>query len=148
MSAETGSSHRYPPLPLTPIIAERMTELLRVWPRELTLHNLAETRAASDEQLYARTIEEHVGQRRLDFFERDIAGPSGTPVRLACYRSTASDGTTPALLYLHSGGLVSGNRFTEDLNLLDLALGAGSTVVSVEYRLAPEHPFPAALDDC
>jgi hypothetical protein len=76
MSADTGSLHRYPPLPLTPIIAERMTEVLQVWPHEFTLDNLPMTRVASDEQHYARTIEEHVGQRPFDYFERDIAGPS------------------------------------------------------------------------
>jgi acetyl esterase/lipase len=147
MSADTGSLHRYPPLPLTPIIADRLTELLDVWPRELTFENLAETRAA-DEQLYARTIEEHVGKRPFDYFERDIAGPDGTPIRLACYRPSECSGATPAFLYLHSGGLVTGTRFAEDLRLLDLALGTGSSVISVEYRLAPEHPFPAAIEDC
>jgi acetyl esterase/lipase len=147
MPAERHSPDRYPPLPLTPIIADRLTQLLEVWPRELTFENLADARAA-DEQLYPTTIEEHVGKRPLDYFERDIAGPEGAPIRLACYRPQACSKTTPAFLYLHGGGLVTGTRFAEDLRLLDLALGAGSSVVSVEYRLAPEHPFPAAVEDC
>jgi acetyl esterase/lipase len=65
MTADLNAALRFPLLPLTPVIAERMTELLEVWPQELTLENLAETRAASDEKLYARTIEEHVGERAL-----------------------------------------------------------------------------------
>lgn len=147
MSDETDSRDRHPSLPLTPIIADRLTELLDVWPRELTFENLADARAA-DEQLYPRTIEEHVGTRPFDYFERDIASPDGTSIRLACYRPSTCSGATPAFLYLHSGGLVTGTRFAEDLRLLDLALGTGSSVVSVEYRLAPEHPFPAAIEDC
>jgi acetyl esterase/lipase len=147
MSADPGSFRRYPQLPLTPIIADRLAELLDVWPRELTFENLAQTRAV-DEQLYPSTIEDHVGQRPFDFFERDVAGPDGDPVRLACYRPSKCSGTTPAFLFVHSGGMVTGTRFAEDLKLLDLALDTGASVVSVEYRLAPEHPYPAAIEDC
>ena len=147
MSADPGSFRRYPQLPLTPIIADRLAELLDVWPRELTFENLAQTRAV-DEQLYPSTIEEHVGQRPFDFFERDVAGPDGNPVRWACYRPSKWSGATPAFLFVHSGGMVTGTRFAEDLRLLDLALDTGASVVSVEYRLAPEHPYPSAIEDC
>jgi acetyl esterase/lipase len=147
MSNDAVPLRRYPPLPLTPIIADRLAELLAVWPRELTLENLADTRA-TDEQLYPQTIDEHVGTRPLDFFESEIASADGAPIRLACYRPSASSVATPAFLYLHSGGLVTGTRFAEDLRLLDLAVDTGSSVVSVEYRLAPEHSFPAAIEDC
>ena len=147
MTSNTGSFRQYPPLPLTPIIADRLAELLNVWPRELTFENLAETREV-DEQLYPSTIEEHVGQRPFDFFERDVAGPDGAPIRLACYRPSECSGPTPAFLFVHSGGMVTGTRFAEDLRLLDLAFDTGASVVSVEYRLAPEHPYPAAVEDC
>lgn len=53
----------------------------------------------------------------------------------------------PWLLHLHGGGLVTGTAWDDVVPLLDLAAEAGCAVASVGYRLAPEHPFPAALDD-
>lgn len=51
-------------------------------------------------------------------------------------------------IYLHGGGLVLGSARNQDVRLWDLARAASVATVSVEYRLAPEHPHPAALDDC
>lgn len=53
----------------------------------------------------------------------------------------------PVLLHLHGGGLVSGDADSEMPALIALAERVGCAVVSVEYRLAPEHPYPAALED-
>lgn len=53
----------------------------------------------------------------------------------------------PALLYLHGGGFVIGSLDTHDSLCRQLALKSGCAVVSLDYRLAPEHPFPAAVDD-
>jgi acetyl esterase/lipase len=147
MPAEDAPGRSYPQLPLTPVIASKLSDLLQVWPQELTPDNLSRAREA-DEQLYATSIEDHVGRLPFEFFERDITGSDGALIRLACYRPAESSGATPAFLFLHSGGLVAGSRFSEDLRLLDLALDTGASVVSVEYRLAPEYPFPAAIEDC
>ncbi len=78
--------------------------------------------------------------------ERRLPGPAGpVPVRLYA----ASTGLAlPILLYLHGGGWVIGSIESHDDVCRRLAQAAGCLVVSVEYRLAPEHPFPAALDDC
>jgi acetyl esterase/lipase len=59
----------------------------------------------------------------------------------------AGDGPHPAMLYLHGGGFVLGSIAMEHAQTTSLARGVGAVVVSVEYRLAPEHPFPAAVDD-
>lgn len=60
-----------------------------------------------------------------------------------------SDGARrPLLLFLHGGGFVTGSVDTYHAVCADLFLRTGHTVVSVDYRLAPEHPFPAALEDC
>jgi acetyl esterase len=53
----------------------------------------------------------------------------------------------PVLLYLHGGGFVIGGLETHDSLCRQLALRSGCAVVSLDYRLAPEHPFPAAVDD-
>lgn len=69
----------------------------------------------------------------------------GVPVRL--YRP-ASDAPLPLLVFLHGGGWMLGDLETHDAMHRILAARAGCAVLAVGYRLAPEHPFPAGLDDC
>ncbi len=70
----------------------------------------------------------------------------GVPVRI--YRPTDSTEPQRALVYFHGGGFVVGSVETHDGITRALARRADCIVVSVDYRLAPEHPYPAALDDC
>ncbi|HFD4254222.1 TPA: acylcarnitine hydrolase, partial [Pseudomonas aeruginosa] len=60
----------------------------------------------------------------------------------------APPGGWPALLYLHGGGWMLGGLDSHDFICADLAVRLGLLVLAVDYRLAPEHPFPAALQDC
>lgn len=68
----------------------------------------------------------------------------GIPIRV--YRPDAADGAW--LLWIHGGGFMTGGLDTHDALCRRLAQGCGQTVISVDYRLAPEHPYPAALNDC
>lgn len=78
---------------------------------------------------------------------RTIPGPGGDlPIRI--YRPVDAGEATPCLLFFHGGGWVIGTVETHDLVCRALTEATNATVVSVEYRLAPEHPFPAAPDDC
>jgi acetyl esterase len=78
--------------------------------------------------------------------DRSVPGPAGDiPVRL--YRP-GSDGPLPVVVYFHGGGFVIGDIATHDAICHRLAAGVPALVVSVDYRLAPEHPFPAAVEDC
>lgn len=80
--------------------------------------------------------------------ERTIAGPGG-PLTLRIYRGQgALDADTPALLYLHGGGWVIGNLDSHDEICRWFANMAACVVISPAYRLAPEHKFPAAVEDC
>jgi acetyl esterase len=81
---------------------------------------------------------------------RDLAAPSPAgPVPLRLYRGegTAPDVALPCLLYLHGGGWVLGNIESHDWICRRLANLAQACVIAVDYRLAPEHPFPAAVED-
>jgi len=79
---------------------------------------------------------------------RDLAvdGPGG-PIPLRLYRPAGLASPAPALLYLHGGGWVIGDLDTHDVLCRSLAVQAGVAVVAVDYRLSPEHRFPAAVDD-
>jgi acetyl esterase/lipase len=71
---------------------------------------------------------------------------SGVAVRL--YRPAGSTEPAPALLWIHGGGYVLGTAQQDDRLCLRFSRTLGITVASVEYRLAPEHPYPAPLEDC
>ncbi|HEV2504023.1 MAG TPA: alpha/beta hydrolase [Mesorhizobium sp.] len=68
-------------------------------------------------------------------------------VSLHLYKPADAIGPLPIILYLHGGGFVLGDAETYALQSARIALQCGALVVFVEYRLAPEHPFPAAVDD-
>ena len=80
--------------------------------------------------------------------DQTVTGPGG-PLILRIYRGagTQAGDRLPCLVYLHGGGWVIGNLESHDRLCRWLANSAGICVVAVDYRLAPEHPFPAALDD-
>lgn len=78
---------------------------------------------------------------------REAEAPEGVRVILAEPRQRVA-GPIPAVLFLHGGGFVLGSAETELAGAAMLAAELGAVVASVDYRLAPEHPFPAALDDC
>ncbi|MFD5868695.1 alpha/beta hydrolase [Corynebacterium sp. NPDC060344] len=71
---------------------------------------------------------------------------AGVPVR-RYFGFPLADATAPAVIYLHGGGWALGSLDSHDAPCLRLAEVAGVDVISVDYRLAPEHPFPAGLDD-
>jgi acetyl esterase len=78
--------------------------------------------------------------------DRGCPGPGG-PIPIRIYRPS-SKAALPWLLYLHGGGFVVGGLDSHDDICAELADRSGLGVVAVDYRLAPEHRFPAAFDDC
>jgi acetyl esterase len=79
---------------------------------------------------------------------RDLAIPGpGGPIPARLYRS-AKTGTLPVLVFFHGGGWVVGNIESHDTVCRHIANRADCAVVSVDYRMGPEHKFPAAVDDC
>jgi acetyl esterase/lipase len=85
----------------------------------------------------------------LEISEQFIVRSAGEPdVRVRIFAPKAYDSPLPALLHIHSGGFVLGSIEDEQAFLAAVALDVGAVVVTVDYRLAPEYPYPAALDDC
>lgn len=99
----------------------------------------------------ARAVQEQFAQVGPDIDlqtveDRTIDGPDGEiPVRL--YDPREDDTETPVIVYFHGGGFVVGSLDTHDGPCRKLAAETGYPVVSVDYRLAPENPFPAGLHD-
>ena len=84
-----------------------------------------------------------------DVRDRQIGGPNG-PIALRVYRPLGADAAAklPVLVYYHGGGWVIGDLDTHDTLCRELANLAVCAVVAVDYRLGPEHRFPAAVTDC
>lgn len=79
---------------------------------------------------------------------RSISGPGGQQLNLRFYRGGIKGAAgAPLLLYAHGGGFVTGNLDSDHAQCVELAREGGCLVVSVDYRLAPEHKFPAATED-
>jgi acetyl esterase len=79
--------------------------------------------------------------------ERLFPGPGGN-IRLRLYWPHEQTAPVPAIVYFHGGGHVIGSLDTHDFIARNLCGGTGAAVVSVDYRMGPEHKFPAAADDC
>lgn len=80
--------------------------------------------------------------------DESVATSDG-PVAVRVYRpATAADTGAPAVLYMHGGGFMKGDLDSSDSIAWGFAEQAGAVVVSVDYRLTPEHPYPAAFNDC
>lgn len=109
-------------------------------------HNFADVRAALATPV-ASALEPSGGVFRT---ERLLAGPKGAAdLRVLVYTpSTNRTSSRPALLHMHAGGFMIGQpEFAEQRNRA-LAAALDIVVVSVDYRLAPENPYPAAIEDC
>ncbi len=91
----------------------------------------------------SRTSEEIVPVRLVK--DITLPGPDGPLTARVFYPEDT--GPVPTIVYFHGGGWVIGDLNTHDNMCRDVCRGAGAVVVSVEYRLAPESPFPAAVDD-
>ena len=81
--------------------------------------------------------------------DRFVPGAQGDPaVRVRIYRPDDQPSKLPALYWIHGGGYVMGDIEQDDRLMKQLVKRIGCVAVSVDYRLAPEHPFPAPVEDC
>lgn len=88
-------------------------------------------------------------RERVDVDEHTVAGPAGAPdIDLLILRPRGVRTTLPGVYHIHGGGMVVGDNRVGLDTLLDWMDAVPVVVVSVEYRLAPEHPHPAPVEDC
>lgn len=106
--------------------------------------------SAPDARGLLRTLMQFVGPNNVRVGAvRDLVSPGpGGAIRLRSYTPLGADaGALPALIFYHGGGFVIGDLETHDGLCRLLANDSGARVISVDYRLAPEHKFPAAVED-
>ena len=85
----------------------------------------------------------------LQIDDRLVPGWEGDPdVPVRVYRPRSAATAAPGILLIHGGGFIVGSVEAEHAGAVLMAADTGAVVVSVDYRLAPEHPYPAALHDC
>jgi acetyl esterase len=143
----SGADQPYPMLE-EPGIRRFMAESDSLYPADAVAFTMAEQRAFYD-RLCA-----HFRKPRppgVTAEDRDVKGPGG-PIPIRIYRPspelTSPSPGLPVLLYLHGGGKVVGGLDSHDDICAEIADQASLVVVAVDYRLAPEHRFPAAFEDC
>ena len=131
-------------MPLHPQVRAHLERLAAV--------NLGGLHTATPEQARAgarRLTAASVGEPEpvADVHDRVAAtGAGAVPVRIYRPLRAAADGALPVVVFFHGGGYVLGDLDSHDALARSLANGSGSVVVSVDYPLAPEHRFPAAID--
>ena len=125
------------PMPVDPEVAEFLAKAAASGAKPRSAMTIAETRefAEKGNAFSGPTVElAHV-------YDSSVAS---VPVR---FYEPVAWATAATILYLHGGRFISGNLYSHDALCRTLAANSGCTVVAVDYRLAPEHRFPSALDD-
>lgn len=109
--------------------------------------DVASTRANMSEMVAQRP--RYQPKNPVDVRALRIPGPDGAPeVAVRVYTPAEQPGPLGALVYIHGGGFAIGDLDTAEMSALHIADEVGVVVVAMDYRLAPEHPFPAGLEDC
>ena len=83
----------------------------------------------------------------LDVTEHTYAGPAGD-LTLRLYRPKSAPAKGPGLIYIHGGGMIMGDLDSQDENMREASTALDMPIASIDYRKAPEHPYPAAPEDC
>ncbi|GIH71960.1 alpha/beta hydrolase [Sphaerimonospora thailandensis] len=139
----------YIPVPYDPELEEGLAAFLAMVE---TVPLRADTIIRNREIFAAITppMAEIVGDRAVEWWDVDVPGPEGAPdVTVTVVRPKGGPRPGAAGIYeIHGGGMILGTRFFGIEGLIQSALEYGTVGVSVEYRLAPENPAPAAAEDC
>lgn len=135
------------PVPFDPQIAS----ILAAFPKQdgpaLTVDAIPAMRAAGG--LPVIPIDALIGDRAITHEDRTVPGPEGAPdIEVTLLRPARDRAGRPCLINFHGGGTIMGDRHGDNHRLVPLVEEFDAVVVNVEYRLAPEHPHPAPVEDC
>ncbi|MFT4230403.1 MAG: alpha/beta hydrolase [Microbacterium sp.] len=144
MTAPATGQPQLPPVPFDPEIQA----VLDAMPAQPPLTRDTLPRAGVDTLFPANDAV--IGDRAIDWEDRVVPGPAGAPdLEVTVYRPRGrSADALPAVYNIHGGGMIVGHRSWEAARVVDLVDELGIVGVNVEYRLAPEHPYPAGVEDC
>ena len=132
---------------IDPDVRGPLDQLLQLMPGGFNaVADIVERRAAALQLLAALDVPPNPNVVSAD---RAIPGPHGAPdITMRVYRPVDATGTLPGIYFIHGGGMILGNMDGEDPVASTICERVDAVVVSVEYRLAPEHPYPAPVEDC
>ena len=132
---------------IDPEVREPLDQLLQAIPGGFnSIPDIVQRRAAVAELLAALEIPPNPNVTSED---RTVPGPEGEPdIKVRIYRPAEETGTLPGIYFIHGGGMILGDIDEEDPVATMICEHVDAVVVSVEYRLAPEHPYPAPVEDC
>jgi len=126
------------------LVDPQLRPMLDLWPTvALNAETLIEMRQRE------RLLPFEIDREGTSLDVRTVPGPIGAPdVTLHIYRPEGVAGPLPTIYHVHGGGYVAGSAAQLEFMHRPLARTLGCAIVSVDYRLAPEHVFPAAIEDC
>ncbi|MDY7090933.1 MAG: alpha/beta hydrolase [Actinomycetota bacterium] len=132
---------------IDPEVAVPLNQLLEAMPGGFNaVPDIVQRRATVQAMLSGIEIPENPNVVKED---RTVPGPEGEPdITVRIYKPVNATGSLPGIYYIHGGGMILGSVDGEDPNATMICDQAGAVVVSVEYRLSPEHPHPAPVEDC
>lgn len=126
-------------------VAEALAAAIPTWSAD----TLAPNRQALAEGFPGQEPVDLTAGGRVRVEERQVPGPEGAPDITLLILSPAEDrGPKGGIFHIHGGGMIAGNRKSIVELFLPFVVEGSAVVVSVEYRLAPEHPDPAPVEDC
>jgi acetyl esterase/lipase len=132
---------------IDPEVAVPLNQLLEAMPGGFNaIPDIVQRRATTEALLAGIEVPDNPNVTRED---RTIPGPQGEPdITVRIYRPVNATGPLPGIYFIHGGGMILGNVEGEDPVATLICDQVGAVVVSVEYRLSPEHPHPAPAEDC
>lgn len=133
------------PIPVDPEIAPVLLSMSG-GPRSYTRETLRAPVAPTESVM--PTLEQLIGERPIMFENRTIRGAPGAPdLAITVLRPTVLAGAVPVLYNVHGGGMIVGAKEMDSVRLIEFIEELGVIAVNIDYRLAPENPYPAGVDD-